>query len=218
MTQQEWLVCTEPTPLLEFLQGKASDRKLRLFCVASCRLIWHLMSEANWRQGVEMAEQYADKVGSKRKMAELARIIENTEITRTQHLPAYNGEFLPSHAVEAALRPDASFGSMLSSSVIKVVADRAIQQAKLLHDIFSNPFHPTTHDPAWQTPTVLALATAAYDDRIMPAGTLDTARLAVLADALEEAGCDNADILNHCRQPGVHVRGCWVVDLILGKE
>jgi hypothetical protein len=62
------------------------------------------------------------------------------------------------------------------------------------------------------------LAQAAYDDRELPSGHLDPARLAVLADALEEAGCTNADILSHCRSPGPHVRGCWVVDLILGKE
>ena len=64
---------------------------------------------------------------------------------------------------------------------------------------------------------MVALARAAYDQRELPAGTLDTARLAVLADALEDAGCANADILNHCRRPGVHVRGCWAVDLLLGK-
>jgi hypothetical protein len=64
---------------------------------------------------------------------------------------------------------------------------------------------------------VVALARAAYDQRELPAGTLDPARLAVQADALEEAGCTDADILNHCRRPGVHVRGCWAVDLLLGK-
>ena len=58
---------------------------------------------------------------------------------------------------------------------------------------------------------------AAYEERELPAGTLDLARLAILADALEEAGCTNADILNHCRVPGVHVRGCWAVNLLLGK-
>jgi hypothetical protein len=84
-------------------------------------------------------------------------------------------------------------------------------------NIFGNPFHAAALKSAWQTPTVVALAHAAYENRILPAGTLDPARLAILADALEEAGCDNADILNHCRQPGEHVRGCWVVDLLLGK-
>jgi hypothetical protein len=92
------------------------------------------------------------------------------------------------------------------------------RQAALLRDIFGNPFRPVAIKPAWRTQTVSNLATAAYEERALPSGELDTARLAVLADALEEAGCDNADMLTHCRQPGPHVRGCWVVDLILGKS
>jgi hypothetical protein len=75
----------------------------------------------------------------------------------------------------------------------------------------------STLNSVWQTPSVLVLAQV-YDNRILPAGTLEPVRLAVLADALEEAGCDNADILRHLREPGEHVRGCWVVDLILSKE
>lgn len=71
---------------------------------------------------------------------------------------------------------------------------------------------------AWNDRTIPRIAEAVYSDRQLPAGTLDHARLAILADALEEAGCTNADILNHCRQPGEHVRGCWVIDLILGRE
>ena len=88
----------------------------------------------------------------------------------------------------------------------------------ILHDIFGNPFRPTALDPAWRTPTVTALATAAYEDRHLPAGTLDTQRLAVLADALEDAGCTDEQLLAHLREPSPHVRGCWVIDLLLGKE
>lgn len=79
-----------------------------------------------------------------------------------------------------------------------------MDNSDLIRELFGNPFRPVSLDAAWQTPTVLALATAAYDNRILPAGTLEPARLNVLADALEEAGCDSADILNHCRQPGEH--------------
>src|SRR6185369_15625565 len=84
-------------------------------------------------------------------------------------------------------------------------------QATLLKDIFGNPFRPVAVDPAWLTSTVVALAEGIYADRAFD-------RMPSLADALEDAGCDNADILNHCRQPGEHVRGCWVVDLVLGKS
>jgi hypothetical protein len=94
-------------------------------------------------------------------------------------------------------------------------AERA-HQAGLLRDVF-NPFRPASASPAWQAPQVVALAQAAYDQRELPAGTLDVARLAILADALEDAGCDQPDLLGHLHGSGPHVRGCWAVDLILGK-
>src|SRR5207237_97344 len=94
------------------------------------------------------------------------------------------------------------------------------EQARLLRDILGNPFRPAVIEPAWLVRLDGAgpkLAQAAYEERLLPAGTLDPVRLAILADALEEAGCTDAEILNHCRGPGPHVRGCWLVDLILGK-
>ena len=91
-------------------------------------------------------------------------------------------------------------------------------QCGFLQCIFGNAFRPVSIPPVWQTPTVTSLATAAYEERSLPSGELDPGRLAVLSDALEEAGCDNSDFLDHLRSPGPHVRGCWVVDLLLGKH
>jgi hypothetical protein len=82
---------------------------------------------------------------------------------------------------------------------------------KFLLEIFGNPFRPVRFDPSWRTTNVVALAQAAYDDRAFD-------RLPILADALEDAGCTDAEILNHCRQSAEHVRGCWVVDLLISKE
>jgi hypothetical protein len=93
-------------------------------------------------------------------------------------------------------------------------------QGQLLNEMFGNPFRPVTLDPAWldwNGGVVVALAQSAYDDRVMPAGHLDATRLALLADALDDAGCADAAILGHLRDSGPHVRGCWVVDLLLGK-
>jgi hypothetical protein len=89
-------------------------------------------------------------------------------------------------------------------------------QSQLVRDLFGNPYRPAKVDACpkwltWREGTVRRVAQAIYDDR-----TFD--QLPILADALEDGGCDNADILNHCRQPGPHVRGCWVIDLLLGKE
>jgi hypothetical protein len=81
----------------------------------------------------------------------------------------------------------------------------------LLRDIFGNPFRPVTGDPFSLTLTVRTLAEGIYADHGFD-------RLPILADALQDGGCVNADILTHCRGDGPHVRGCWVVDLVLGKE
>jgi len=88
------------------------------------------------------------------------------------------------------------------------------QILSLVHDIFGNPFRPVALDPswlAWNDGAIPKLAQAIYDERAFD-------RLPILADALEEAGCSNQDILGHCREPGPHIRGCWIVDLLLGKK
>jgi hypothetical protein len=92
-------------------------------------------------------------------------------------------------------------------------------QAGVLREVVPNPFLPVALDPTWRTPIVVALARAAYDERLLQSGQLAPDRLAVLADALEDAGCTDAETLSHLRGPsGPHVRGCWVIDLLLGKE
>ncbi|HEY1191397.1 MAG TPA: hypothetical protein VGE74_27430 [Gemmata sp.] len=84
-------------------------------------------------------------------------------------------------------------------------------EGQLLRCIFGNPFRPVAFAPEWRTGTVRALAAQMYESR-------DFSAMPILADALQDSGCDPDDILNHCRGPGPHVRGCWVVDLVLGKE
>jgi hypothetical protein len=85
------------------------------------------------------------------------------------------------------------------------------RQVAILRDIFGNPFRLVEFAPAWRTSTAVALASQMY-------GSRDFAAMPILADALQDAGCDNEDMLNHCRDPkATHVRGCWVVDLVLGK-
>jgi hypothetical protein len=94
------------------------------------------------------------------------------------------------------------------------IGSEGAAQAILLRDIFGNPFRPVALDPAWLAwngGTVRKMAEAIYDDRAFD-------RLPILADALEEAGCTDRDILDHCRWGGDHVRGCWAIDLLLGKE
>jgi hypothetical protein len=93
---------------------------------------------------------------------------------------------------------------------------------EVLACLFGNPFKPSPPLPpsvlAWNGGTVRRIAQGIYDDRRLPEGTLDTGRLAILADALLDAGCDDDELIRHCRSEGPHVRGCWAVDFILGKE
>jgi hypothetical protein len=94
---------------------------------------------------------------------------------------------------------------------VKAKAELAAQCA-IIRDVFGNPFRkPPKFDRRWRTDTAVALARQMYE-------LGDSSAMPILADALQEAGCENDDILDHCRGPSPHVRGCWVVDLVLGKE
>jgi hypothetical protein len=84
-------------------------------------------------------------------------------------------------------------------------------QMAIFRDLFGNPFRTMAADPCWRSTNVVGITQGIYDDHAFD-------RLPVVADALEESGCTNAELLAHCRGPGPHARGCWVVDLLLGKE
>jgi hypothetical protein len=201
VTEAEWLACTDPLKMLEFLRGKGSNRKLRLFAVACCRVVWGRLTDERGRRAVEVAERYAD-----------GGVPEGERNRTWGETRGFVGDDFCGHCCVA----DEARG-LLRNVLARTSCPRATQAA-LLRDIIGNPFRPVTVSRAWQTPQVVPLAQAAYEQRELPAGTLDVARLAVLADALEDAGCDQADLLGHLRGPGPHVRGCWAVDLLLGKS
>jgi hypothetical protein len=216
MTEQRWLASADPQKMLEFLRGKASDRKLRLFACAYGRAVrdsQHLLGPST----AAVAERYADWLAGDQDLSAERRSNACFPEERWPVAPsAYNGareavDWLARYRDLMRIDPDALRHCPIP---LDDVGERSVL---LLRDIFSNPFRPASVSPGWQSPVVQGLAQAAYDHRELPAGTLDVARLAVLADALEEAGYTDADMLNHCRRPGVHVRGCWAVDLLLGK-
>jgi hypothetical protein len=225
MTEEEWLTCIDPEKALRFLRGKVSDRKLRLFACGCCRRAWSALAAERGRTAVEIAERYAD--GSA-KMEELQRAWDQATATRRSYhwgMPNVDGILaaLPEQMVGVFLSQIrhalAWQGMAVPFKGYKRVAKRVGVEAAgalraLLRDVFGNPFRPVTIPPAWllwNGGTVPKLAEAIYEQRRF-------SDLPILADALEEAGCDSADILTHCRQPGEHVRGCWVIDLLLGKE
>jgi hypothetical protein len=247
MTEQEWLACTDPQKMLEFLRldrgqtrRKSGRRKLRLFACACLRGIWPLLRKAGSRQAVEVAERFADGLASDQELKEAfdkARTaLEYRELGKSPywqsseaavHVPArqfsVGNHASVSHASGSAAlawalgRVGPGRGANRGRRVFREKQARLAAHSDWLLDIFGNPFRPVAINPAWLTPAVVAVARAAYNKRQLPAGTLDPARLAVLADALEESGCQEASILEHLRGPGPHVRGCWVVDALLGK-
>jgi hypothetical protein len=213
VTEAEWLTCTDPQPMLQFLRGKVSDRKLRLFAVACCRRIWHLLTDERSRNAVDVAEGFADGKRSddemKRAATESLAVLESTNASA------------PRAARWTAIYNPASLCGCINTALVRnlrgqILREPAIladpDQTAILRDIFGRQCFRSVHvTAASHSATVKTIAIAIYEDRAFD-------RLPFLADALEEAGCMDAEILNHCRQPGEHWRGCWVVDLILGKQ
>jgi hypothetical protein len=225
MTEAEWLASDDLRPMLRFRGGEAGSRKLRLFACACCRRIWRLMHDRRACRAVELSEAFADgQAKLKEAQAEARNALRDTpdDFLHVGHLTARAAQAVTSH-VPRRTAYDAAYNAL---SAVLHTPERSnyswererVAQPALLRDILGNPFHPVSFDTTWQSPEVVSLAQAAYDQRTLPSGELDAARLAVIADALEDAGCTDPAILDHLRGPGPHVRGCWPLDLILGKS
>jgi hypothetical protein len=202
VTEAEWLQLTDPKPMLEFLKGKASDRKLRLFAVACCRVVWDYLTKQRSRMAVEVAERYADQTATDAELG-WAHSGANDAAHQTQRRgsrsryghPLLQAEAKLFYAAQAA-DPHMPFPVGRLGWVGRDDDIKGISPA-LLRDIFGNPLRPATGHPAWWTATVISLATASYEERELPGGQLDSDRLTVLADALEEAGGVSPNVLSH---------------------
>lgn len=226
MTEQEWLSETPPeewlltAAVVQFLHGRTSDRKLRLFAVACCRRIQHLLDDERSRAAIEVAERHADGLASDDELARAERNAAdlsdgdegNCEADMARAAAAYVA------AKDVVTAVDTAFNYSMGPSLdpddgnrdgVRFHSENMLRWA-FLHDIVGNPFRPAAIDQSWLTSNVSTLAQAAYEERAFD-------RMAILADALEDAGCTNQEILGHCRGAGPHVRGCWVLDLLLGR-
>jgi hypothetical protein len=211
MTEADWLTCTRPGLMLRGVPGALSDRKLRLLACGCCRRIPGFVNSEPDMQGLELTERDVDGQASEEEFAELGEDGWDIRWYRRDGVDALN------RALESY------WGSIWDSrqrfyssqeEQFRASGEVDVDLANLVREIIGNPFRDVTVDPTWLTwndRTVLRLAQTIYDQRAYD-------RMPILADALEDAGCDNADILNHCREPGEHVRGCWVLDLLLGKK
>jgi hypothetical protein len=209
MTESEWLASEDPKQMLSAVLGRTDrsvrgllrprglERRMRLLGCAAARFLLPMADperDRSLRAAIDVAEQLADGAATKK------------ELRAVRAAPS-GGDWTVAYARAAdAARGVTDTGHARRKPVI----------AGVVRCVFGNPFRPVKVDASITTPTVVSLAQAAYDERELPSAELDRLRLSVLADALEEAGAGEA-IVDHLRSPGPHVRGCWVLDLLLGK-
>lgn len=235
MNEELWLGATTPCQGVDYLcsdgrfrytglsenRRKAGRRKLRLFLCACARRVWKLIPPGPCRRAVELGERLADGEDARARIAALpdGRL--------------YAGPLGRRHAAHAAMacvetniRWAAAVGAQAAAMAAgwarevdldhglqiyhRVKAEEEAAQAALLRDVYGNPFRPVSFFAEWGTSTAVALCEHMYESR-------DFSAMPILADALQDAGCDSDDILGHCRGPGLHARGCWVVDSVVGK-
>ncbi len=231
MTEAEWLACTDPKPMLKFLHGKASDRKLRLFACACCRHIWHLLADDRSRKAVELAERFADGLASEQEREAAEEAANQAKRVTGVSRQASNYTIPEMFTIAARAACVTAEGDADTETLLAIVAAcsliarneasglgweaEMVACSSTLREIVGNTFLPPPPLPAavltWNDGTVRRMAEGIYEERAFD-------RLPILADALLDAGCDNENLIAHCRSEGPHVRGCWAVDLILGKS
>lgn len=228
MTEEDWLAGNTPADLLLWLGAKAkrrrSIRKYGLFSVACGLRVQSFMSNEITLRGLHLAERMAEGLADEREgdeyLAELGA-------TPAPNVPgpgsmAWNIPFyaiwvmLPHRAGQSSAKLavrvcSACTGVYYSTGDVTRAVEEKAAQAVLFRDVIGNPYRSIRLDPRWRSGDAVALARGIYDERAFD-------RMPLLADALMDAGCDHEDILSHCRGEGPHVRGCWVVDLILSND
>jgi hypothetical protein len=228
MTEAEWLIGNDPDEMVRWLCGKVSPRRSRLFCVACARHIYHLLECEESRQAVEVAERFAEGRATVDELG-VAYHAGDRFAYSLGHATARRNQaaaLAASYTADPAVPPATVSGGSCAWDEEKVRTACAPMTAVLWYakagggdvstlvaiaqDCFGNAVRGFAAEPGWGTPGVLSLARGIYTDRAFD-------RLPLLADALRDAGCEYSNILDHCRSRGPHVRGCWVVDLVLGK-
>lgn len=255
MTEAEWLTAATPEPMSQFLGARVSRRKWQLFGCACCRRHWHWIEGTPAAKAIEVAERFADgratlkKLWAARTAAENAASDFYAEFQRAWGIEPYIAHVHTSACVDAASPvPDTRLPNPIlavraanyvahayahettdatekGSNLFQAhAAAESAMHAGVLRDVIGNPFRPVALAPAWRTADVQLLAEGIYNESAFE-------RMPILADALQDAGCDSAPLLDHLRDPGLlpwerteapgpapvsHARGCWALDLVLG--
>jgi hypothetical protein len=234
MTEAGWLSCDDPRLMLDFLRGKVSRRKFRWFACACVRQVWHALIDERSVHAVEVAERHADGEASDEDLlhaeAEALEVARQADLRTTVSDSGWAATRAATRAASADAEAAASGAAFIATLSVapwrfdgrgishhgdptaKAAARRA--QCMLVREVFGNPFRIDWLMPGWvewNDGTVPRLARTIYADRRFE-------EMPVLGDALEEAGCADAEVLEHCRSSVGHVRGCWLLDALLGRS
>ena len=225
MTEEEWLTAAGMAGMdavVAWLFAREQNhRKLRLFSCACCRVMERWMKNERMKQALDRAEQFADGRFSEGTMNRWRLEAQKVGWAARGAADGLCPEWFAYHGVESVCDPRRNHLHTLVARTLlfahesfgpEFVATAPALAFHLLRDVFGNPFRKVKFDKAWRTDTAVLLAQQMYNSR-------DFSAMPILADALQDAGCDSEEVLNHCRDANTpHVRGWWVVDLVLGKE
>jgi hypothetical protein len=226
MTEAQWLTATDPFELLDSVEAYTTERKTRLFADACCRRLARFLATERSRNAIEVSDLYADGLASDAQLTSavseadaagpdvgLRHAVGRVGLTAAKAVIFLTPDLFVTDVIIGVMQAMvlSAGGTLAHDAAREAYRAESAAHASLLRDVFGNLFRPTAVDPAWRTDTVLTLARQMYDSR-------DFSAMPILADALQDAGCDSDEILSHCRGPGPHVRGCWVIDRVLGKQ
>lgn len=231
MTESEWLACEDPDDMLRFLDGTMSWRKKVLFCVACCRRLDEFLSDYG-RQQLAVLERSANRALSSKKKSQMYNDAMASADSRSYQMGSPEGcarwlaattlyfaisancggtVYNAARAVQAAQSDPDTFDLTKPGPPMPGNAAELVAHAQMLRCIVA-PFRPKRRQSLpWRSITVLSIANEIHDNHSFD-------HLPILADALEDAGCDDADILSHLRGGGPHTRGCWPIDRILNRS
>jgi hypothetical protein len=241
MDEREWLGGSDLRAMVQYIAGRATMRKAQLFAAACCRRVWDDLSDPRSRDAVEMVERLADGLGGEEDWQRVAggaydacdavpKSDPNGCQVRADYFAALAVSWavrsLPDNVMGAAWHASTAVGRRALAAAgnardlravrLAAEAEEFATQSHLLRDIMGNPFRPLPPIPAavlaWNDRCVVKLAARIYQER-----DFSRESLGVLADALEDAGLADQEVLGHLRGPGPHVPGCWVVDLFTGR-
>jgi hypothetical protein len=209
----EWLACDRPAEIVLWRDARTSPRKLRLFCAAACRAVAKRGTDPRVLEAIDTVERFADGQASVEELLRAGRGAQHV-IASFTGITLDSAPYAAMQAAEEQFRPE----SVVAAVMTHPREDRgalAVRLAGLYRDVVGNPFRPlpalAEEVLAFNGGVLGQLARSIYDEH-------DFTAMPVLGDALEEAGCVDPFVLSHCHSSGEHTRGCWVVDVVLGRR